>query len=61
MPAEHGEREVGTSYLRSRKYPGGARVSCADSFSTPSNEGKFSCRAVTGSLVPKHTGKIPDR
>jgi len=45
--------------LRSRKYPGGARFNCTDSFNTPNNEGKFSCKAVTGSLFLKNRGKHP--
>lgn len=41
------------SYLRSRKYPGGARFSCTDSFRTPRSEGKVSCRSGVESLFEK--------
>lgn len=49
----HGGVKSCDSYLSSRKYPGGARLSCTDSFSTPSKEGKFSCKAAAGSLLSK--------
>lgn len=44
---------VKTPYLRSRKYPGGARFSCTDSFRTPKSAGKFSCKSGTESLFVK--------
>lgn len=44
---------VQTLYLRSRKYPGGARFSCTDSFRTPRSAGKFSCKSGMESLFVK--------
>lgn len=46
---------VETPYLRSKKYPGGARFSCTDSFRTPRSEGKFSCKSGIESLCEKQT------
>jgi hypothetical protein len=45
--------DVENLYLRSRKYPGGARFSCAASFRTPRREGKASCRSGMDSLFKK--------
>lgn len=42
-------------YLRSRKYPGGARFSCTASFRTPRSEGKASCRSGMESLFEKQS------